>query len=89
MLSPHEMLEITYTWSVQHYLFDFLSCRPAAPTASIFMFISQILSVIGADFNVIFSKIVSPDEELSASADGLTLILNTGSENAKGVFFFQ
>ena len=30
------------------------------------MFISQILSAIRANFNVILSKIVSPDEELSA-----------------------
>ena len=45
---------------------NFLGCEPTGPTSSMFMFISQMLSAIRADANVIFSKIVSPDEKLSA-----------------------
>ena len=54
---------------------NFLGHQPSGPTSSLFMFISKILSVIRADFNVIFSKFVSPDEE--SLADGPTLISNT------------
>ena len=45
---------------------NFLGCQSTGLTASIFMSIPQILSAIRADINVIFSKIVSPDQELSA-----------------------
>ena len=38
---------------------NFLGHQPSGPTAFIFMLISQILSVIRADFNVIFSKFVA------------------------------
>ena len=48
-----------------HTVFDtyFWGCQSTGPTAPIFMFISQILSATRADFYVIFSKFVSPDEE--------------------------
>ena len=46
---------------------NFWGCQPTGPTVSIFMFISQILSVIRADVNVISSRIVSPDQEISAN----------------------
>ena len=45
---------------------NFLGHQPSGPTAFIFMLISKILSVIRADFYLIFSKFVSPDEESSA-----------------------
>ena len=45
---------------------DYWGYQPTGRTASIFMFLSKVLSVIRANCNVIFSKIVSPDEELSA-----------------------
>ena len=45
---------------------NFSGCQPTGLIISIFMFISQVLSAIRADINVTFSKIVNPDEELSA-----------------------
>ena len=45
---------------------NFLGCQPSGPTSSVFMFKSEMLSVIRADVNVIFSNIISPDEKISA-----------------------
>ena len=45
---------------------NLLGHQPSGPTVSIFIFISKILSVIRADFNIIFWKFVSPHEESSA-----------------------
>ena len=45
---------------------NFLGYQPTGQTVSVFMFISQILSAIRADVNVILFKIVSPDQQLSA-----------------------
>ena len=45
---------------------NFWGYQPTGPASSILMFISKMLSVIRAEFNVIFSKKFSPDEELWA-----------------------
>ena len=45
---------------------NLLGHQSTGPTASIFMFISQLLSVIRAHCYDIFSKMVSPDMGLSA-----------------------
>ena len=45
---------------------NFLGCQATGQTVSVLMFKSKIWPAIRADVNVIFSKIVSPDEQLPA-----------------------
>ena len=66
-LEGSERLTVTsYTYIYAVFVTNFLGHQPSGLTASIFMFKSKILSTIRADVNVIFSKIVSPDEKISA-----------------------
>ena len=58
---------------------NFLGYQPTGPTAFIFMFISKIMSVIRADFNVISQNLSVLMKNHRPLADGPTLISNTAS----------